>query len=292
VWSSSPFSGGQSGGGAFVACTEVIAVATTTTATCRWAGSTCGRGVGLVWSSSSFSGGRSGGGTFVAWALKLLPSPPPPPPLVGGWAACTVEGSDQCGGMDGMGSSSSFSGAGVGAWEIRGVLEDHGITATLLHADRAGAGDVLLLLRACFVPAVRDLLALDCSARATLLCADCRCRRCLAVAAPALGAPSVRRACCARCPCVWSLGVGDAPLRRSCRWSARSCCGRSRPGSSMGRRVHCARCGRVWSTCPQKMSQRRSARVTCSPHRLRRSSARSCRGFSRPGSSARTSCPL
>ena len=34
--------------------------------------------------------------------------------------------------------------------------------AMLLCADCAGAGDILLLLCACFVPAVCDLLALDC----------------------------------------------------------------------------------------------------------------------------------
>jgi hypothetical protein len=113
-----------------------------------------------------------------------------------------------------------------------------------------------------------------------------------AVVSPVLGAPCVRRACYARCPCVWSLGVGDAPLHRLCGWSVRSCHGCSRPGSSTRRRVHCARCGCVWSTCPQTMSQHRSAWVTCSPHRLRRSSARLCHGFSRPGSSMRTSCPL
>jgi hypothetical protein len=80
-----------------------------------------------VWSSSSFSGGQSGGGAFVACAPKSSLSPPPPPPLIGGQVAHTVEGLDRCGGTDGMGSSSSFSGAGVGAQETRGVLEDHGM---------------------------------------------------------------------------------------------------------------------------------------------------------------------
>jgi hypothetical protein len=56
--------------------------------------------------------------------------------------------------------------------------------ATLLRTDRAGASDVLPLLHACFVLAVRDLLALDHLA-ATLLCADhAGGQRGLAIAAP------------------------------------------------------------------------------------------------------------
>jgi hypothetical protein len=98
--------------------TKVIAIAaTTTTATHRWTGGVCGRGVGSVWGTGRYGVvlGVGGGRAFVAQAPKSSPSPPPPPlPLVGGRAACAVEGSDRCGGPDGMGSSSSFSGAGGG----------------------------------------------------------------------------------------------------------------------------------------------------------------------------------
>jgi hypothetical protein len=53
-------------------------------------------------SSSYFSGGPSGGCAFVAHTPKSSPSPPLPPPLVGGRAARAVDGSDRCGGTDGL----------------------------------------------------------------------------------------------------------------------------------------------------------------------------------------------
>jgi hypothetical protein len=55
-------------------------------------------------------GGPSSGGVFVAHTLKSLPLTPPLPPLIGRRVARAVKGSDQCRGMDGMGSSLSFSG--------------------------------------------------------------------------------------------------------------------------------------------------------------------------------------
>jgi hypothetical protein len=97
--------------------TEVVAVATTTTATCRWVGGVHGRGVGSVLgnrqqgSSSSFSGGPSSGGTFVTYAPKLSPSLPPLPPLVGGQVVRAVKGSDRCWGTDGRGRLCLFQGA-------------------------------------------------------------------------------------------------------------------------------------------------------------------------------------
>jgi hypothetical protein len=244
-------------------------------------------------------------------------------------------------------------------------------TATLLCADGgAGASDVLLLLRVCFVPAVRDVLAFGRSAgqrysaqsrrrlalaapalgAPRVLCARCarcpyiwslggatllraepatscpccsrprssvrascplcamslhlvaqrgnasprrsrRCRRRLAIAAPALGDPCVCHACCARCSCVWSLGVGDAPPRRSCGWSARSCCGRSRPGSSTG--ASCPLCA-MWLhvvnlsadvEAPLGVGDVLSAQIA-------QVVGEACRGCSHPGSSVRASCPL
>jgi hypothetical protein len=116
-------------------------------------------------------------------------------------------------------------------------------------------GEVLSLLlppwelRACVVPAVRDAppfarsvahrsfgrrgLAVVAPALGAPRVRRARCAG-LAVAAPALGAPRVRRARCARCACVCSLG--GAPLLRSAR-SCRCC---SRPGSSA--RASCPLC--------------------------------------------------
>src|ERR1700730_4655049 len=96
-------SGGPSGGGMFVAHTpEIVAVAATPW---RWAGGARGGGVGSVWGNGRrgrprLSGGPSGGGAFVAHTPKASPSTPPPLPLIGGQAACAVEGSGQCGGTD------------------------------------------------------------------------------------------------------------------------------------------------------------------------------------------------
>jgi hypothetical protein len=123
-------SGGPSGGGAFVAHAPKSSPSPPPpppliggrTARAVEGSDRCGGTDGLG-SSSSFSGGPSGGGAFVAHAPKSSPSPPPPPPLVGGPAARAVEGSGRCGGTDGTGSSSSFSGAGVGAQETRGVSD-------------------------------------------------------------------------------------------------------------------------------------------------------------------------
>jgi hypothetical protein len=86
--------------------TEVVAVDAATTATHRWTSGASSRGVGSVWGNGRrdrprLSGGPSAGGTFVAHTPKSSPSTPPPLPLIGGQAAHAVEGSGQCGGMDG-----------------------------------------------------------------------------------------------------------------------------------------------------------------------------------------------
>jgi hypothetical protein len=86
--------------------TEVIAVDAATTATHRWTSGARSQGVVSVWGNRQqgrprLSGGPSAGGAFVAHTPKSLPLMPPPLPLIGGQAACTVEGLGWYGGMDG-----------------------------------------------------------------------------------------------------------------------------------------------------------------------------------------------
>jgi hypothetical protein len=117
--------------------TKVVAVAATTTATHRWTGGTRGQQVGLVWGNGRheivlvfFMGPKW-------WRCVCCPHTEviafdTATAATHRWQAVrAVEGPDQCGGMDGIGSSLSFSGAGVGARETRGVLR--GVSDWALH---------------------------------------------------------------------------------------------------------------------------------------------------------------
>jgi hypothetical protein len=108
--------------------TEVVAVAATTTATCRWTGGVCGRGVGSVGERTAW------GPRGCRWwrrvcrpRTEVVAVAATTTATCSGRAACAVEGSARYGGADGMGERTGvvlvFSGAGVGAQETRGVSD-------------------------------------------------------------------------------------------------------------------------------------------------------------------------